>query len=380
MRGSLAIWCDVAKEKIDGHTPEIELHFNIWQDLPKNEDGLIDIGIRFIEARTIESLFLYIPGTIEPSDIIDLFDKMRSDKALSAIFNDTLTLSDNSDDFFEAEKDGKTHLRILKIKQNEKSIRKIEEKTRSDEKSTGSVIKFSKSLFERMNKVGDHYIRIRIPLKGNLKEIFITENFPNDHIFLSSFYKSDLIEFRINERRNYGPNLIRNYKLMDPPKIRAVHYFLIRDLKSDFVRSHAEFRKMRRLEPLLWEEYLQELGVNADNMIIYHWRDVAKANSTVDDFIAFALFRTAKYNIMYFIIFILVAGAIGSGIFSIFSEIINETIWKISQGGEWKILQGGEIIALLCLIAILLVMIDPPKKVGTSAAQLLKRLRRNADA
>ena len=97
------------------------------------------------------------------------------------------------------------------------------------------------------------------------------------------------------------------------PTFGAIHYFLVRNIGTELVRAHAEIRKIRRLEPLLWNSYLKDLGaVSAERMIIYHWREGGRPNDAVDDFIALTWFRTVRRNLWGYLFVILLLGAAGS--------------------------------------------------------------------
>jgi hypothetical protein len=79
------------------------------------------------------------------------------------------------------------------------------------------------------------------------------------------------------------------------------------------------FRKMRRLEPGLWDNYLRDLGSpRPEDMIIYQWRDVSDA---IEDFIALANFRQASANLSTYVGAIVMLGAAGSAAQSLFTSV-----------------------------------------------------------
>ena len=166
--------------------------------------------------------------------------------------------------------------------------------------------------------------------------------------FHSSFYLNQMIEFRLNEKRNFSEELRLRQQNGRPPKISAVHYFLIRDLTVELTQSHATFRKMRRLEPGLWDNYLSKLGSpRPENMIIYHWRELAKDGGTVDDFIALASFRQSGRNIILYLLAIVVLGVMGSSAQAWLSTLVADYLPSFMPVQLWVM------VTLLILLTIL---------------------------
>ncbi|MDE2475134.1 MAG: hypothetical protein KGO48_08825, partial [Alphaproteobacteria bacterium] len=185
----------------------------------------------------------------------------------------------------------------------------------------------SPQFFSKCKSGVANYVRLRLVLAGELKWLFAREVTPSDWPFVTSFYRNKIVEFRLNEKRNFPDEIKRLYSARDRVLIEAVHYFLIRDVRVELARSHTDFRKMRKLEPNLWKGYLREFGnVNFENMIIYHWRKVARDRTTcsrgpteiadgklgVDDFIALCSFRELRGNVLLYIAAIVLLGAIGN--------------------------------------------------------------------
>lgn len=99
--------------------------------------------------------------------------------------------------------------------------------------------------------------------------------------------------------------------------------------------QHQPFRKVRRLETGLWAPYLQgEASENlpavsekvASRMVIYHWREGesgrdGKPRRLVEDFVAFASFKAQTPSILFYIIAIVLLGALGSGLWTAIAPI-----------------------------------------------------------
>jgi hypothetical protein len=308
MRGSLAVWCETFDDKIKDHAPKLELHLNIWLDIDKAKHGVLDIGIRFIESRTITKTYIFVPAALDQTHISDLHETLKDSKTLSAIFNDVLEFLPLHNDDYQARKDGEIQLRVVKIG-DDMSIKPLDDTSPKD----GTVICLDEGLFNRLDGIEDQYVRLRIRLNKESASAFTISDVPTDRAFFSTFYNDEIIELRINERRNFNEKLRETFKGMCMPEFSAIHYFLIRNLSAEFLRSHADFKKMRLLEPNLWNRYLNEFGsVSVEKMIIYHWRAIAVTDKSIEDFIAFAHFRKARTNLIIFIVTLALLGALGS--------------------------------------------------------------------
>jgi hypothetical protein len=303
VRGSLAVWCEASHESAK---PAIDLHFNLWRDLPGSPD-VLDVGFNFQHAHSFNRLHFFIPAVVDAKDIQDLSAVLEDAPTLSAVFNDTLTVGKADGESFDAVRGSKVEYRIARINfEKHLSLREVPERAGS-----GTVITLNDSLFQTMPEHGNHYVRLRVKLRGNLARVFSDDFDPHDRIFLSGFFRTDVVEFRVNEKRNFGQALRSLYPDMQMPVINAIHYFLVRSIAAELVTSHADFRKVRRLEPLLWDRYLEGLGsVSAEKMVIYHWR--AGVEKSVEDFIALAWFRAPRQNLILYLCAILLLGAAGS--------------------------------------------------------------------
>lgn len=335
------MWCDRTALEVHDHTARVDLHFNVWCDLPDSPD-VLDIGFLFKEARPIHQLYLYIPGRVKLENVQDLSEILQDDKTLSAVFNDTLFVGSVGEQSFEARRGDQIALHVMRIDR----VHHITVEELVESSGTGTVIRFGSDLFAQMRNVGDHYVRIRIKLQDDLGDLFSYTFQPDDRIFLSAFYNTQVIEFRLNEKRNFSEQLKHRYPKMDMPRIGAVHYFLVRHIGTELVRAHAELRKIRRLEPLLWVSYLRPLGnISPDRMVIYHWRDIAPDRSSLDDFIALAWFRTPRNNVVLYLLAILLLGASGSSLQALLTKA------TANSSGETATQQGIILAGVLIVLS-----------------------------
>jgi hypothetical protein len=189
MRGSLAVWYDPTGP--GRRAARLDLHFNLWLDLPGPPDAL-DIGFQFEEPVAFGALYFYTPGVVNLEFIEDLSGILQDNSTLSAIFNDTLAVGSVSEKAFEAKKGNEVKLQVVKLA--------IDQHIHLEKVGDGTVIKIARSAFERFVERGEYYIRIRIKLFGELTRVFRDDFYPTERIFLSAFYRTDVAEFRVNER------------------------------------------------------------------------------------------------------------------------------------------------------------------------------------
>lgn len=152
---------------------------------------------------------------------------------------------------------------------------------------------------------------------------------------------------RVNERRSFSDFL----RSLNPrfPIIETIQYFLVRDIKTELTQAHAELRKIRRLEPSLWNSYLNELGkVSAKDCIIYHWKTKMTQERGVENFVALAFFQSPRYHIRQYMLVIFTLGAIGASIQSFLTLLLRH--WKFPVAED---LYDTQIIISVFLIVIL---------------------------
>lgn len=357
MRGSIALWQDTVPIDADGYSPRVEVHINIWRNNQRNKRNhfdLFDIGFRFEELRALRSLSISLPFVIGPENVCDLFDLMHDTATLSAIFNDTLapgSMQDGGNSFAASHAESKrVKFYVWRCPAEERQFSLI-----GEGRDRGTIITISDKFFDRLRpQIGDHYFRMRIKVPVDVENGFVSSNGPKDSAFLSTISTSEIVEFRLNERRNFS-SVIRDRleakgcSLID---IAAVHYFLIRDMGVEMTRAHTGFRKMRLLEPDMWDRYLADCdGFNPDKMIIYHWASVPAAAGAVDSFTALATFRAYYTGSLWVYGMVVVAlGAMGSAAQNIGATSLEWVLAKVVPG--WNALCAN--VLLFVLLTLLL--------------------------
>jgi hypothetical protein len=235
---------------------------------------------------------------------------------LSAIFNETLsadTLQDDERIFAARNERKKVQFYVCQCSPSDMEFSTI---GKDDDAST--IILFKEQFCKQLKKnVGDQYFRLRIAIPFGTKNAFIDEIIPEDAGFLSTISTNEIVEFRLNDRRNFSPAMSDHLRgSIDFIEVSVVHYFLIRDMTVEMTQSHTPFKKMRRLEPAIWKEYLNhEPQFNSDNMIIYHWSTRAASTGSIESFTALATFRAYDVRpLSIYALVVILLGAMGSAL------------------------------------------------------------------
>lgn len=374
MKGSVAIWYEPLDES-ETSPPEVELHFNLWRDLVVRGSNYLDVGILFKAptdgkgvsttlANTAESFCLFLPAPLSKTQVVDLSRLMEHGSTLNAVFNDVVTVTHRHDLSFDTAIGKKPHLTFHKLDlDHDIEIQPIE--TALGE--LGTLFIFRRSFCARCSdKQRDQYLRLRFVLNGLARDLFTSDSRPSDWFLVSSFARTELTEFRLNERRSFPVAIAERARAFF--RIQTVHYFLMRDLKFELVSAHTDFRKLRRLEEDLWRHYL--LGTppgldpgwpvrramargSAKRMIIYHWRVQGEDDKPIDDFVALASFRVPIPNLVIYAVVIGFLGGVGNAFYGVSLTILQTLGLSQSAEGQSPILTNLAAAVLLLLLALI---------------------------
>lgn len=334
MNGTLAIWYEplVGPGVPEQSPPKLELHFNLWRDLP-SRTHFLDVGMRLSDLAGLDRAYLYFPVPLALDQISDLSTVLKFDQTLSAVFNSVVELGPQADDHYQTMSKDAPFVTVHSLDiGRDLTVEPI----RISPQKTGSLLTLTSEACRRLRASAhsDPYIRFRIKLRGRSRTLFSHELTAPDKIFVSSFHRLELTEFRLNEQRSYPPifaKVAREHMF----EIERIHYFLIRELGHELVMQHQPFRKVRRLETGLWAPYLQGEASEhlpavsekvASRMVIYHWREGepgkdGKPRKLVEDFVAFASFKAQTPSILFYLVAIILLGALGNGLWTALSPI-----------------------------------------------------------
>ncbi|SFM58739.1 hypothetical protein [Nitrosomonas communis] len=336
MARSLAFWLEnFCPTDNENEKTEAELHFNYWS-LKEEKINYLDIGVRLSKIGQFDSINFYLPFDFNSLKYEPELGKTvcTSDGLISAIFNcPESNIKPNRENGFydidfslsKKEQPIRFFTRLLAENDNSPGGVKI---TPQDEKDKGCILKFPRNLFV-FDDNRDGYFRFRIGLSNEDEKSITTIDKPNWSIVTNHFVESEIIDFRVNESRNL-PDKVKIF-LTDKRYLKKIHFFLIRDMYSEYKMSHAAYFRCRILESDLWGKYLfingneqtqkQKQKQKQKQMLIYHWK--GQNNEGIDHFSAFAKFSGRKIHfkqITLVLLFILVLGVL--------SGLLSNYIWK----------------------------------------------------
>ena len=382
MNGTLALWfegvpttaavatADGAPDAVPaaGRTvtaPTMRLHVNLWRDLDRRVNFL-DVGFLLSEVSFLGRLYLYLPAPILLASLLDLSDALKDADTLNAVFNEVATVVAEEDDYFVIRNERGPERLVHSVRPGKDvTVHRINVPGRGQ----GTVVALTSALCTRLrNGPGsvEHYVRLRILLKGAARNLFTTEDAGSGVGLSLTQDVLETTEFRLNERRSYPPAILQR-ATNGRVNLQSVHYFLIRSKNFQLGSQHQNFRKVRYLEHDIWTGYLA-VGQNAKwlpfgrrgakGMVIYQWRDVAeKADKGLDDFIAYASFRTAQPKIIAYVVAVLAIGVVGSAMLNVAVAALQHGYERIGQhapGAGWLnlyvVIVGLLVVALLPLL------------------------------
>lgn len=329
-----------------------ELHINYWSLEAKQVCNYLDIGLR-LELKSRESLTsinFYFPFIVERDNYMGNLGNVvcSTNDLIELIFNEKLISSDEGINYKDISFDGKDDecLRFYKdldIGDEEGNVRLI-----IDEENKSSRIKIPKSLINTIDHNPEglkifHYFRFRLKLTSQQVKVLSQNYDPQDRLVVSKFEKTEVIDFRLNELRDLpapiSSCLNKNFVL------KRIDFFLIRDIHDELKLSHDKYKRCRLLEKEVWNPYLEFKGTSAvlpTQMLIYHFTKDCKTNH-IDRFNAFAKFVRVKVtisSILLFIFSVIMLGALGSLLATIFIESRPQGLYFWVKGLIFHLLIG----------------------------------------
>jgi len=266
----------------------------------KNAHCFLDIGLMIKDATKVDHVNIFIPQPVASSDIEDLGITFRRNPDLvSTLFNEDYRISSGAQE------------KIVEVLSVDRIpffyiyVLDLDSDVSVENTFGGSIIKIRIPL-ELADK--KHYYRIRLknPYVDSISRIYT----PPNSVLESAFSQTELVDFRINEKRNLNGSLLERIHSEGEVSFNKTHLFLMREASDDYVYSHKPPNASRQLEVDLWKGYIGG-DYPFDNMIAYHWKET----DTHHSFSAFAKFRYIRCNpftIATFIIIIVILGILSS--------------------------------------------------------------------
>lgn len=317
VHNSIQIWYS-SKNNVD---VELDLDINIWRLKNTKTDVFMDFGLKIEKASVVDKLFIYFPFLFDKSAIVDLGNTFENPQILKGIFNENYVISNNTSNPKNIlVKDDTTNGALF-------SVYKINvENDFSVENSYGgTIVSFD---VKKAKQTETRYYRFRIATKEFSP--FIEHHRPKNTFFESAFIETELLDFRINEKRNQDSSLIEKITENNRFKIKNINFFVMTSIKDEVISDGINLIYKRQLEMGdFWKPYLE---ANYEKMSVYKSNNVKKnSQGNIDDFSCFARINYRKSNIFTIIKYLFVLLLI-----TIVFTIISNVVWHYIEPIEWR--------------------------------------------
>ena len=298
-----------------------ELHLNLWE---KDESVHLDIGLKLDLNDPSKKLELFFPwsfvGPIEGKsrNVEDLANRITGSDAIPAVFNESwsVTTTSKNSGFVISNPSTKASLFTIIDATNAISEKVHNEKAHIISINIEELKQKSKAMDEHAPKF---YIRFRV--KNVPKNFYCVGIDQKDRWWLSSWQRTEIIDFRLNVRRGVPTDLENSTGSF--VEFSKVHLFLMKSRDQDIVFEDTLFKSCRSLEDEeFWAEYSsngtesdkKESLSNVKQSIGYQWSKKGdhEDNPYVKEFGILARFKKVEFGIGKFLIWALVLGALGN--------------------------------------------------------------------
>ena len=312
----IAIWCTRAdREHPTQQTNELECHFNLWMlnNTNARQHGklgcFLDIGLMLTHAAELSHINIFVPDRVERSSIQDLGLAFRHKPELvSAVFNEDYGVSVGASEKNIGVQgvDGAALFDIYTLD--------LENDVSAESQFGGSTIRIRIPEHLKNKK---HYYRIRLQC-AFVDQTGYVYTPPASSILEGAFFQTELIDFRVNEKRNLPKSLLETVRENGGMHFTKTHFFLMREARDDYVFSDKPPRG-RQLEKDTWKAYVGE-DYSFEQITAYHW----KKSEPHDSFSVFSKFRSFHSNtrtvliaVALIIILGIISGFMGNLVYSL---------------------------------------------------------------
>lgn len=298
---------------------KVKLHLNLWKLIVKEgaKKGkyrhFLDIGLMIPDPSNIANINIYTPFTVAKEGVEDLGKCFRDNSELvAAIFNKPYSVKlPPINKILPIEDSGNRtqfYIYMVDFKNDIKKIRRayggsiISIKVRSDEET--------KPIYYRIRITSDKLERLSAFSK------------PASQWLESNYTNTEMVDFRVNEKRNLDGSLKEEMHRDGEVDFRDVDLFIMREFACDYIYSHDERIRSRRLEEDLWGSYVGN-DCECDNLIAYHWK--WKNEPSFNAFVKYKFTTSDKKTVTRFILFLFGIALVGGFLAALLMHLIN--IW-----------------------------------------------------
>ncbi len=330
---SVAVWC-LSRE--GERSSDIEVHFNYWRlrNSKPGTDGqtrrdFLEVGLQVYRPSSIEEAHIYLPFRTDPP--VDLGPHFSNPSIAQGIFNQPLDVSQPQGGKWidlTLTKPGRQAIRVYCFDTDD-----IENDVGIAERSGGTILTIGREIFEQFPAAGDMhaYFRFRVYMPESSGNPLVRVIKPPDRLWVTGFDAIEFVDFRYNDARTLPDSverLMRKHTDRPAVRTRVIAFLTAVPLQSEMTVSHAEVHKIRRLENTVWDSHVS--GGIPDDMIVYHWKDVATKSRPLSDFSAFVKLRHRRSGWKVVLPYATLGLLIG-----IFGNLLAQLAW------EWFFRRGG---------------------------------------
>jgi hypothetical protein len=313
----IAIWCTHTPAQQKAQPDELECHFNLWMlnsiSLRRRGrlDCFLDIGVMLRHADELSYINIFVPGQLDKSNIQDLGLTFKNNTELiPAVFNeDWVVLVPPKEKAIEVRggEDAPSFDIYMLDLENDVSV---------ERQFGGSIIRIR--IPEHLKKKKHYYrIRLKCPFVDQTGYVYTP---PASSILEGAFFQTELIDFRVNEKRNLPSSLLETIRQNGEVCFTKTHFFLMREASDDYVFSHKP-PGGRKLENDIWNSYVGK-GYSFKQVTAYHWKE-SVSHKSFSVFVKFRSFHSSLRTILIAVGFIILFGVIGGFLGNYFYSLIN---------------------------------------------------------
>ena len=306
-----------------------EVHLNLWEKKHKwvFESAFLDIGLMLDVNDSAQTFEFFLPWSISAVDIEDLSLRLQEKGAVPAIFNEGWMCTNSNGsaghvtDQLKAEIFTFVELGTdLQVKTHNSNTPQAQQAISLNVPNVRAKSMSSSAPAKRM------YVRFRV--KNVPKHFYRVSINPRDRLFLSSWQRTEIIDFRMNVRRGVPLGFEQRVNAAFIG-FRKVHLFLMKSRDQDIVFEDKLFKSCRSLEdehfwanyslatgPKDWHKFWSRRRVKSS--LGYQWtRTMDKDPSTGKDmpfseFGTLARFKNIRFGLVKFVIVAGLVGALGN--------------------------------------------------------------------
>lgn len=257
-----------------------DLHINYWEldDTIVEGNQFLDFGLMIKSvALDVESIYFYFPFKIKKEWIEDLGKTLQNDQMISALFNEDFNCKSNTGSPYTTvsqKNDINNVFFLYELADLNYSVQ--------DVPGYGSILRIvflsKPPIIEPSSTDCDIYIRFRLK-HFNASDIFYEEEISNDYI-QSAFYKTKMLDFRVNERREMNNKLLEVLETKERHFVRfsKFHFYYIGSSRKEKIEGYVNYTDCRLLDYSKWSNYLPSITNKDKKFLCYHWKTYNDGN------------------------------------------------------------------------------------------------------